>query len=119
MASWIARHIERAISQTADGFGDWCVNLQSTAGADRWAQITWEHINLAYPSADDPASALASLPDVPLLDIASWEPNTFVTFSHGADGSLPALADFMAAYFVHVLRLTDAESDWSVSEEAL
>ena len=119
MAAWIAKHIERAVSQAADGYGDWCVNLQSSAGAHHWAQITWDNINLAYPLADAPATALASLPDVPLLEVASWERNTFVTFSHGADGSMPALADFIAAYFVHVLRSTDVESDWDVSEEAL
>ena len=119
MASWIAKHIERAVPQTADGFGDWCINLQSTANADRWAQITWDNINLAYPLADDPTSAIASLPDVPLLDVASWEPNSFATFSHGADGSMPALADFIAAYFVKILKLSDVESDWSASEDAL
>ena len=119
MASWIAKHIERAVSQTADGFGDWCINLQSTANADRWAQITWDNINLAYPLTDDPTSAIASLPDVPLLDVASWEPNSFATFSHGADGSMPALADFIAAYFVKILKLSDAESDWNASKDAL
>jgi hypothetical protein len=119
MTSWIAKHIKRAVSQTADGFGDWCINLQSRSNADHWVQITWDNINLAYPLADDPAKVLASLPDVPLLDVASWEANTFVTFSHGADGSMPALAEFVAAYFVNILWLSDVESDWDVSEEAL
>lgn len=82
-------------------------------------QITWDNINLAYPLADDPESVVASLPEVPLLDLTSWDANAFVTFSHGADGSMPALAEFVAAYFVHILQLSDAESNWDVSEMPL
>lgn len=119
MTHWIAAQFRRAIDQTIAGNGDWCVTLQSKANPDHWVQLTWEAINLVYPSEDDPSELVASLPEVPFLDITSWEPNQFLTLSHGADESLPAIADLVAEYIERLLGESTSETQWTVTEEAL
>ncbi|MCC9603770.1 hypothetical protein LOC67_24735 [Stieleria sp. JC731] len=119
MSSWIEKHIERAISQTVAGFGDWCVTLESSDSEDRWVQITWETVNFAFPSTDDPTTVLATLPGTPLVELVAAEPGSYVTISHGASESLPRLAELVAAYMRDVLSVTPDPSLWIVSEQQI
>ena len=34
MSGWVVSHFRRAIDQAVDGYGDWCVTLESRANAD-------------------------------------------------------------------------------------
>lgn len=60
-----------------------------------WLQVTWDAINMSYPSTQDPAEILARI-DVPqYVGVESWKPGEYVTFAHGAD-DLDRLAAFVA-----------------------
>jgi len=119
MSDWIAAQFRRAIEQTVAGYGDWCVNLNSKANTDHWVQITWEHLNLSFPLTVDPESLIAELPAVPDLEIVDSKPNSYLTLAHGADFSLPAIADFVAEYAERYLGEMITSDTWTVSEEAL
>lgn len=62
-----------------------------------WLQITWDAINLSYPSSQDPAEILRRIDVPPYVEVSEWKPDAFVTFSHGAD-DLDRLATFVAAF---------------------
>lgn len=62
-----------------------------------WLQVTWDAINMSYPSSQDPTEILARL-DVPqYVEVEEWKPGEFVTLSHGAD-DLDRLAAFVADF---------------------
>lgn len=119
MSKWIAAQFRRAIDQTIAGFGDWCVTLESNADSAHWAQLTFEHLNLAFPVPDEPGGLVKGLPDVPELEIVDFKSGLFLTFAHGAGDSLPAIAEFIAKYAEQVLGESITPHTWSVSEEAI
>ena len=119
MTDWIAKHIERAISQTVAGHGDWCVTLESRDSVDRWVQITWETVNFAFPLTDNPNAVFATLPDVPHVGLIASDANSYLTISHAASDSLPMLAELIATYMSDVLSVSPDPHLWNVSEESI
>ncbi len=118
MTNLVASWIQRAIDQTVAGNGDWCVSATSNTKPGHWIQITWQHLNLAFPCYCDPNEVIAKLPKIPHLEIVSCEPNAYLTLAHSADGSLPMLAEFVVMYTELFLKDPVTE-DWTTKEEEL
>ena len=73
-----------------------CITFTVPEHADVWVQTMHGTVNAAYPRAEDPTDFLRSaiLPLVPDLVLAGWEPQQYVTWSHG-QCSVHALAEFI------------------------
>ena len=107
-----------AIDQTVAGLGDWCVTLTSSRDQSRWIQVTWEHLNLAYPHGVDLDGAIHVFPTVPDLELIDVKPGRHLTFAHGADFSLPAVSAFVLKYSEVVMEERIDET-WIMTEEQL
>jgi hypothetical protein len=118
MTNLIASWFQRAIDQTAAGYGDWCVTATSNNNPAHWFQVTGEHLNLAFPFDCEPKDIIEKLPNVPFFEIVAYEPNTYLTLAHGAGDSLPMLAQFVSMYMDKYLKdpVTDG---WTMKEEEL
>ena len=63
-----------------------CGTIEVDGMGDAWAQVTADAINVAYPSAEDPARRLSSLVGAhPCAGVAEWEPMKFTTFNYTPD----------------------------------
>ena len=117
---FIEDQLRRAIDETAASGLDWCVTLESKSAPENWVQLTWDHVNLHYPFADDPVVRLAGIGwPMDSLDLESWEANTFVTFSHAADDSLPDVAAFVRRYVETLLQQSTLIEDWAIDEHEI
>jgi hypothetical protein len=114
----ITKCFRRAIDQTVAGFGDWCVTLTSPRDQSRWIQVTWEHLNLAFPDGVDLDGAIRVFPTVPDLEMIDVQPGTHLTFSHGTDFSLPAISAFVLKYSEVVMK-EPIDETWIMTEEQL
>jgi hypothetical protein len=105
----IEESFRSAIAAAIDGDRDYFVTLEAASDEKRWAQLSWDMINAAYPLAIDPLRALAereiTLP--PLVELCDWRPGEYVTFDHGAE-PLADLVVFVERYFE---RLLDTKPD--------
>ena len=75
--------------------GDRDYFAEGTFPPDGWIQVTYSAINLSYASTTDPAELLARLEVPEYVEVASWEANTYLTLTHGADDT-EAISRFTA-----------------------
>jgi hypothetical protein len=90
---------------------DWCVTFELPEDSDVWVQVTREHINFPYTSSDDPAHLLIWATRSLNLDVqlSSWEPGKFATFTHGNATDARALAKLVDFIFTQVLGCADVD----------
>ena len=107
----IADGFRRAISAAEGGNPDFFVTLESRRDPDKWIQLTWSNINLAYPLTVEPDKELRrrgfTYPEN--VELASWEAGKFATFDHGAE-PLEDLVAFVERYCREVLGVEPDES---------
>jgi len=107
----IADGFRRAISAAENGNPDFCVTYESRRDPDKWIQLTWSHINAAYPLRVEPDQELRrrgfTYPEN--VELSSWEAGTFATFEHGAE-PLADLVAFVERYAREILGVEPDES---------
>lgn len=121
MSSSIVRKcLREAIAHAEDGDRHHCITLEARRDDTLWVQLTWEYLNLSYPSDDEPAAVLArhgiALPSGVTLE--RWEPKKFATFEHPAEPE-NAIAEFVEEYFEKVLHLVPSEFTLKMERESL
>jgi len=74
-----------AIARNETGASDLCVTLTVTSEPDAWVQVADGILNFSYPRIEEPLPFLesANVPSPPGLTLQTFEPEAFVTFSHG------------------------------------
>ena len=112
VAEWFAR----AVAAAEAGEGDFTVTLESREDPDKWIQLAWDTINVAFPLDTGPDEELArrgfTFPeDVELL---AWEAGKFATFAQGAE-PLAELVALVERYARVVLGGEPTESAFTVS----
>lgn len=86
----VLRALELAIAEAERGNADLIAEIADRRSPDLWAQVTWEHVNIALL-----ANQLPSLDPRPQgVDLVGWQPGVFVTMSHAAK-DLPELASYL------------------------
>jgi len=105
----LVREVLSASAQQAPG-PEWCATFEVVGNSSAWAQVTASSVNFAYPHEDAPRvrleSVLSRLPDIELL---SWEPGQYATFSFG-----PASATAVARVVDEALALLFELDEYSV-----
>ncbi|MEV0675000.1 hypothetical protein AB0I60_00615 [Actinosynnema sp. NPDC050436] len=90
----VAALFEEAVDRAAAGEHGAVVSW--TSGEDRWVQVTWDAVNLAYPHGRSPEEVLAGIALPEYVTLRGWEAGSYVTFDHGAHDTT-VLADFVVA----------------------
>jgi hypothetical protein len=112
----VAEWFQRAVAAAEEGESGFVVTLESRRDANKWIQLTWDAINVAYPLATDPGAELArrgfELPEY--VELSSWEAGKFATFAHAAE-PLPELVAFVERYSREVLGVDPSEEAFAVS----
>jgi hypothetical protein len=116
----IERWLRHVVDEAAEGNPDCCILLESVSDPDRWVQLTWEHVNAAYPFADEPLARVqaAGVPGCPYCVVATWEAGKYATFEHPAE-PLDGIAGFVTGYLERVLGVSAAEGELRVEEQQL
>ena len=114
----IADGFRRAIAAAESGDPDSFVTLESRDDPDKWIQLTWSSINLAYPLSVDPDKELRrrgfTYPDN--VELNSWEAGKFATFDHGAE-PLAELVAFVERYSREILGVEPDETALTLAAE--
>lgn len=93
-----------------------CGTIEVDGLDDAWAQITADTINIAYPSAEEPARRLASLVGAhPCAGVAEWESMKFTTLSYTADRP-QVIAKFIDGLLRELFGLEDYSVNTSIFE---
>jgi len=100
----VPRFLSEVIQEARKGNPNLCITLEDPENPGIWIQLTWDSINVSFPRATHPKETLTEFGiDLPILvELASWEANTFATFSHNAEPVL-GLSEFVTAYSLKVL----------------
>lgn len=108
----------RAIAAAADGNEDFFVTYESRLDPDKWIQLTWSNINMAYPLGVEPDKELRrrgfTYPEN--VELASWEAGKFATFDHGAE-PLADLVAFVERYAREILGVEPDEKTLTLATE--
>jgi hypothetical protein len=112
----VADSFRRAVAAAEEGERDFTVTLESRQDPNRWIQLTWDAINVAFPLATEPTAELArrgfTLPED--VELAAWEAGKFATFEHGAE-PFAELVAFVERYSREVLGVEPEESAYVIS----
>jgi len=97
----------------------WCATFEVDGRSNVWVQVTFDQVNIAYPSERKPTDELAIHKQVPThaIELADWEPNMYATFSHSGD--VNAVAAFIDAYLEHIFMKGTDEYTLNVTMENL
>jgi len=106
----IAEGFRQAIAAAENGDPDFFVTFESPGDPDKWIQLTWSSINMAYPLSVDPDQELrrCGFTYPKNVELASWEAGKFATFDHGAE-PLADLVAFVERYSREILGLEPDE----------
>ena len=114
----IADGFRRAIAAAESGDQDFFVTYESRRDPDKWIQLTWSNINMAYPLSVEPDKELRrrgfTFPGN--VELASWEAGKFATFDHGAE-PLADLVAFVERYSREILGVEPDERTLVLAEE--
>jgi hypothetical protein len=116
MSSDQLSEIRPAVREAIEGSPDMCVTLELDGDPARWVQVKDFYLNAAYPRATDPIEALKGLPDLGDIRLANWEPMRFATFEVD-EIRLSSAAEWIDAYFVHVLGCAEGDYHLNTSFE--
>ena len=104
--------IDAVLSRAADGETWWCASLTSTS--DAWCQVTWDHINFAYPRDEEPTGLLGRLPVPEGSQLASYEAGKFATLKTGTDD-----VDGLAQFVMQLMQALWPDASFEVALEQL
>lgn len=117
---FIEEAIQLAIDKTVQTGDEWCVTLELKQDTDKWVQFTSEYVNMHYPLADEPERVIEpGRWKLAALELETWEPELFVTFSHRADETVPDVAEFVAYYIERILKTSTFSNDWRLRQEII
>ena len=98
-----------ALREAVEGAPDACATLSVEGHPERWMQLVDRTINAAYQYSDSPKERMCRLDLPPLVvNMVSRKAGKFATFEF-AQVEIKVLAEWIDAYFVHVMGCTDGE----------
>ncbi len=102
----LVQYLNEVIDAAAEGNRDYCLGLETVGDDSRWAQLSWDLLNFAYPFSEPPLELLRRKGIIPPKDVSleEWQAGRYVTFGHGVD-PLPELAMFIRNYLEQILGL--------------
>jgi hypothetical protein len=115
----VAECFQRAVAAAKEGNRDFTVTLESRQDPNRWIQLRWDAINVAFPLDTEPTGELArrgfTFPEG--VELSAWEVGKFATFEHAAE-PFAELVAFVERYSREVLGVEANESAFTISTEA-
>ncbi len=116
----LVEQIRDVIKEAGDGNTYECVNIASTEDPNIWVQITWNMLNVSYPTNEDPMEHVGSLgltlpKDAGLFE---WEPDSHATWEHGSTDP-EGVAAFAFAYLEVVYGSSGSPENLCFERQAL
>ena len=118
--SLVRKSLDEAIDHAVEGDRHHCVTLEARGDDSRWVQLTWDYVNVSYPSDEEPSVLLENM-GIRLpkgITLERWERNKFATFEHPAD-PVEEIVRFVELYFEKVLGIVPSPFTIKVTSQSL
>ncbi|HEY2410157.1 MAG TPA: hypothetical protein VGI10_29335 [Polyangiaceae bacterium] len=100
--------ILRVFSAPADE--EWCVTWELCAEPTRWVQVTRAELNIPYLERQEPSALVSQARTFGVsLELLTWEPEEFATFSYLEQPNPDALAKLVLSLFLRSPGTTERE----------
>ncbi len=111
--------IRPALREVVEGAPDTCATLEVDGDSKKWMQVVDRTVNASYPHSDSPEERLRRL-GLPSLSatLVNWKAGKFATFEF-PQLEVEAVAQWIDAYFVHVMGCTHGEYHLDVTFEKI
>ena len=113
----LEKALQTFITEAVSSDMDLCLTITSKKNSLAWVQMTWDALNVPYPSSIAPLQFLQSI-GVALprgVELVEYESGSFATFHHDAN-DIRGFAQFVMQYFLAVFKI-EADIDSIVLEQ--